>query len=292
MFKVLLLAFSCVSHCKASRPVDRLKHVIIFMQENRAFDHYFGSLHGVRGFNDRIGIPMKSGLSSFHQPAIHTKLQKDHMLPFHADSTKSSSMCIGAPLMDYPTDISIWNHGRQDAWNTARDPELGMAYYTRNDLPFYYSLYDGFAVADQYFQSSLTQTNPNRMFLFTGSNGLSVGQKPVLDNDEPTDGFSWETLGKHYSFYVDRMFPFSFTPSCNSGHLWNQEYLLENLSRRRRFRQQCFHVVCAHHTSLHSSWSWIIAWLMVTILLFTGFSGSESMMLEQMYTIKVKNDMQ
>ena len=27
-----------------------IKHVVILMQENRSFDHYFGTLSGVRGF--------------------------------------------------------------------------------------------------------------------------------------------------------------------------------------------------------------------------------------------------
>ena len=29
-----------------------IKHVVILMQENRSFDHYFGTLPGVRGFSD------------------------------------------------------------------------------------------------------------------------------------------------------------------------------------------------------------------------------------------------
>jgi phospholipase C len=29
-----------------------IKHVVIIVQENRSFDHYFGSYRGVRGFSD------------------------------------------------------------------------------------------------------------------------------------------------------------------------------------------------------------------------------------------------
>ena len=35
-----------------------VEHVVIFMQENRAFDHYFGAMNGVRGFADRFPIPV------------------------------------------------------------------------------------------------------------------------------------------------------------------------------------------------------------------------------------------
>ena len=33
-------------------------HVVILMQENRSFDHYFGAMNGVRGFADRVPIPI------------------------------------------------------------------------------------------------------------------------------------------------------------------------------------------------------------------------------------------
>jgi phospholipase C len=69
---------------------------------------------------------------------------------------------FSAPEMDYQCDIEMWNKGRHDRWNTARDPGMGMSYFTREDLPYYYTLYDNFATGDQYFQSTYTATNPNR----------------------------------------------------------------------------------------------------------------------------------
>jgi phospholipase C len=187
------------------------------MQENRAFDHYFGSLKGVRGFNDRITIPLKSGLNSFHQPIDQEDLSQ-YMLPFHVDSHSTSAMCMDAPLMNYECDMKIFNNGRFDQWNTARNPGTGMSYFNREDLPYYYTLYDNFAMGDQYYQSSFTATNPNRMFFFTGSNGLSVSDTSsigneggddhqdvddyighdtcVLDNQEPRPGFNWTTMGE------------------------------------------------------------------------------------------------
>lgn len=100
-----------------------------------------------------------------------------------------------------------------------RDPGTGMSYFMRDDLPYYYALYDSFAVGDQYFQSTFTATNPNRMFFFTGSNGLSIESdvdleskggddhgdaddyieshnKCVLDNTEPRPGYNWTTMGE------------------------------------------------------------------------------------------------
>lgn len=72
----------------------------------------------------------------------------------------------------------------------------GMSYMTRTDLPFYYTLYDNWVAGDHYHQSTFTCTNPNRMHLFTGSNGLSVGENAVIDNTEPNPGYSWITMGE------------------------------------------------------------------------------------------------
>jgi phospholipase C len=118
------------------------------------------------------------------------------MLNFHVDTMTTSATCMDAPTMDYPHDIGILNQGRYDAWNTARAAGMGMSYFNRNDLPYYYTLYESFLAGDQYFQSTFTMTNPNRLHLFSGSNGLSVGEIPVLDNTEPVPGWTWETMSE------------------------------------------------------------------------------------------------
>ncbi len=89
-----------------TRPVDQIEHVIIFMQENRPFDHYFGKMKGVRGFNDRTTVPLRSGLNAFHQPVDQNDLSK-YMLPFKAEPNVTKAMCMPAPEMYYPTDIKM-----------------------------------------------------------------------------------------------------------------------------------------------------------------------------------------
>jgi len=195
IFLKLVIAIAGGLCVLAARPVDQIEHVIIFMQENRPFDHYFGKMKGVRGFNDRTAVPLRSGLNAFYQPVDQNNLD-EYMLPFRTEANRTNAMCMPAPEMYYPTDIAMWNSGRMDAWNTARDPGMGMSYFTREDLPYYYALYDNFAVGDQYYQSTFTCTNPNRMIFFSGSNGLSVGEDAVLENPEPRPGYNWTTMGE------------------------------------------------------------------------------------------------
>ena len=80
----------------AASGITNVEHVIFFMQENRAFDHYFGTLGGIRGFNDRATVPLRSGFDAFHQPINQTELS-EYMLPFRADVNKTNAMCMPAP---------------------------------------------------------------------------------------------------------------------------------------------------------------------------------------------------
>lgn len=152
-----------------------------------------GTLAGVRGFNDRAAPSLPNGSNIFQQPAADT-----YILPFHLEFNKTAASCMPAPDMGYWVDIAMFNGGLMDSWNTARNPGFGMSYFTREDLPWYYALADEFTIGDQYFQSTFTATNPNRLFLFSGSNGLSAPNSTfcMLDDTEPLPGFTWETYAE------------------------------------------------------------------------------------------------
>lgn len=60
------------------------------MQENRAYDHYYGMHQGVRGFNDRAALPVRSGWTNLIQPTDQNDLSK-YMLPFHASTSACGS---------------------------------------------------------------------------------------------------------------------------------------------------------------------------------------------------------
>src|ERR1700739_3063147 len=54
--------------------IQDVEHVVILMQENRPFDHHFGTLRGVRGYNDphavKINLPNASGTGSTQVPVF------------------------------------------------------------------------------------------------------------------------------------------------------------------------------------------------------------------------------
>jgi phospholipase C len=184
-----------------------LEHVVIFMQENRSFDHYFGTLRGVRGFSDPRPLTLPSGASVFHQPKAAGS--QEAVTPFHMDSASTSAQ--GAPNLDHSWKGSheVWKW--HDAWAPMKS-ELTMGYFTRRDIPFYYALADAFTICDAYHCSIFGPTNPNRMFLFTGTSGLAAGdagpQVVANPSEEPNEtadpmndadcfcGYKWPTYAE------------------------------------------------------------------------------------------------
>ena len=155
--------------------IQDVEHVVILMQENRSFDHYFGALAGVRGFGDPRPVALPSGRPVWFQPSA--KAEDGYVLPFHLDGGATSAQVMNSLDHSWKGSHERWKH--HDAWIAAKSP-LTMGYFTRADLPFYYALADAFTVCDAYHCSLFGPTNPNRMFLFTGTNGLTAGETGPL----------------------------------------------------------------------------------------------------------------
>lgn len=162
-----------------------VEHVVILMQENRAFDHYFGSLRGVCGFDDPHPWRQPGGAPVWAQRQ-DDKDGGDIIQPFPLRTRTSASGCLNS--LDHSWKGS---HARWKDWNVWM-PEKGpyaMGYMTREDIPFYYALADSFTICDSYHASIHGPTGPNRLFLFSGTSGLSVGQEQVfcVSNDGVDD---------------------------------------------------------------------------------------------------------
>ncbi|GAA4206123.1 alkaline phosphatase family protein [Actinocatenispora rupis] len=179
------------------RSLEQIEHVIFLMQENRSFDHYFGSLKGVRGFDDPAAITLSTGRSVFHQPDPENP--DGYLLPFRYDTKKTSGIKAYGTSHTWQSQHLSVNGGRMDNWvpthRAADGPTNGsftMAYYTREDLPFHYALADAFTVCDNYFCSVLGPTHPNRVMAISGTvDPAGTLGGPVVDNH--STGFRWTT---------------------------------------------------------------------------------------------------
>jgi phospholipase C len=163
-----------------------VRHVVMLMLENRAFDHYFGSTYGVRGFNDRNALMLTNGNNIFYQPANNS-----YELPFHV-----TEQCLTDLNHSWPVTHSTVNGGKNDAWIDNKGAET-MCFYQRADLPYHYALADAFTICDEYHCCVLASSNPNRTMGWTGTidpNGAAGG--PLIDNESPIVGFKWKTYAE------------------------------------------------------------------------------------------------
>jgi phospholipase C len=168
-----------------SRSIEDVGHIVIFTQENRSFDQYFGSLRGVRGFGDPRAVVLPSGQSVWNQPNGSGTLA-----PFRPDVANWGMQFLQDVDHGWTSGHEAWNGGKYDNWIAAKNSPATMVYYTRQDIPFHYALADAFTICDAYYCSVLGPTDPNRYHIFTGwlgNNGLGGG--PVIDNAEL--GYDW-----------------------------------------------------------------------------------------------------
>ena len=149
------------------------EHIVFLMQENRSFDHCFGTLKGVRGFNDPRAFKLPNGLPVW----VQSNKTDEHFVPFHLDIVNSKSTWMKSLPHSWKDMVAARNNGKMDNWLEAKAPTntdykqmpLTMGYYNRADIPFYYAFADAFTVCDQHFCSSLTGTSANRSYFWSGT---------------------------------------------------------------------------------------------------------------------------
>jgi phospholipase C len=194
--------------------LNDIEHVVILMQENRSFDHYFGTLSGVRGFSDPSVLTQTVNGKTYpiwdqfgYKPGTGVDAN-GFMQPFHLFSDP--------PLKDGETTNDIthswgpqhqsWNNGAMDSFMTAHlagdgdaNGPVTMGHFTKSELAFYFALADAFTICDGYHCSVLGPTDPNRLMSLSASidpNGTGGG--PVVetfsDRVSEYNTLTWETM--------------------------------------------------------------------------------------------------
>ncbi|MFJ3583240.1 phosphocholine-specific phospholipase C [Streptomyces sp. NPDC090127] len=177
---------AAIPAARASGTIADVEHIVVLMQENRSFDHYFGALKGVRGFGDPRPVTLPSGKSVWHQQGGGKTV-----LPYHPTAEDLGMQFIAGLNHDWAGGHKAFNNGRYDQWIPAKSAGT-MAYLNRDDIPFHYALADAFTVCDAYHCSFIGATDPNRYYMWTGHTGNDrTGGGPVLGNEEA--GYSWTT---------------------------------------------------------------------------------------------------
>ncbi len=180
--------------------IKDVEHVVILMQENRAFDHYFGTLKGVRGFGDRFTIPQPNGRSVWQQIAKDGSM----IMPYHLDQEMGNAQRFHGTPHEWDDSQKAWDNGRMTSWATHKT-NYSMGYFEEKEIPFQFALAKAFTICDAYHCSMHTGTDANRSFFLTGTNGaIPTGTSFVnnewdwIDGDPKTVdvGYTWTTYAE------------------------------------------------------------------------------------------------
>jgi phospholipase C len=207
-------------------------HVVILMQENRSFDHYFGALNGVRGFADRFPIPVPGHdhATVWIQGNDTAKGGPPRVSPFPLDTGKTfDHMRVEGTPHNWIDAQDAWNQGRMDRWPAAKT-ERAMGYYRQDDIPFQYALANAFTLCDAYHCATQTGTNTNRLFLWTATNdpsgalggpSISNSHDSFVADGGAADSYRWTTYaerllaaGVSWRIYQDMADNFTDNPTA------------------------------------------------------------------------------
>jgi phospholipase C len=129
-----------------------INHVIVSMQENRSFDHYYGYAPFAGSYGVPGGYKVPDGKGALVAPSHLT-----------SPSTPDISHVWAAMHAEY-------HDGKMDGFFTSDGP-TAVGYYLAADLPFYYSLFETSTLCVNYFCSALGPTWPNRFYFAAGTSG-------------------------------------------------------------------------------------------------------------------------
>ncbi|HEY6348931.1 MAG TPA: alkaline phosphatase family protein [Candidatus Angelobacter sp.] len=220
-----------------------INHIIWLVQENRSFDSYFGKLDVYRT-NHNPAIPGAKAGDVNGVPddsAVTLKdLNGNPVHPFHyqTECTDNLTPSWNESHFDVdPPSNGALEQGKMDNFlqTTTSVPHpndsngsRAMGYYTEADLPFYYELATQFGVSDSMFSPVLSNTIPNRLYLFTGTsfgtiypgNNPSTGQ-PEFNPDSYKQKTIFDVLNANniswkYYFQDNSIFLASFSDWTNA----------------------------------------------------------------------------
>ena len=206
--------------------IKDVEHVVILMQENRSFDHYFGAMNGVRGFADRFPIPLPDKRTVWTQTT--PKVGPPLIAPFPLNTAQTfAHMRVEGTPHNWADAQYAWDNGRMSRWPEFKNAHA-MGHYVEADIPFQYALANAFTLCEAYHCSFQGGTNTNRLFLWSGTNdpgGLKGGTS--ISNSHDTlpekggakDPYLWatyperlEAAGVSWKIYEDMADNFGDNP--------------------------------------------------------------------------------
>jgi phospholipase C len=198
--------------------IEDVEHIVILMQENRAFDHYFGTLNGVRGFGERFPLPVANATGIVNrtvwvQPNTESQQLPGRpptggppaIAPFRLNTVQNFGvMRVSGTPHSWTDAQAAWDNGRMNRWTVSKNNH-SLGYFTAEDIPFQFALANAFTLCDHYHCATQTGTNTNRLFQWTANNDpLGLAGGPSTDNSH--DSFNSNTATDYtWTTYPERL---------------------------------------------------------------------------------------
>ncbi len=152
----------------ASAPIQKIRHVIVIMQENRSFDSYFGTFPGADG------IPMRNGAPAVcvNDPATGQCVKPYHDAQDRNGGGPHSAGAARADLDGGKMDgfIAQAEHGRRGCLDpnnpacvSSERPDV-MGYHDGGDIPNYWKYAQNFVLQDRMFEPNASWSLPEHLF--------------------------------------------------------------------------------------------------------------------------------
>jgi phospholipase C len=174
-----------------------IEHVVVLIQENHSFDNYLGHLAAYEATNNIVPAPdghIESAPDTATNPDIPESMLDGGPTTGSHPYEHAGQLCELDTNHDWGGSHVDWDHGLADGFyfvnNNGGMPgldaslasgERAMWWYDERDIPFHYSLYSTFAIADHYHSAVLGPTWPNRMYAYSATSlGVTTNVWPDI----------------------------------------------------------------------------------------------------------------
>ncbi len=163
------------------RGLDKVKHIVWIIQENRSFDNYFGTYPGADGTPPGTCLPVMPGahrcIAPFHMPANMPPCDLAHRWVIaHA----------------------AYDHGAMDGFVWAEGTPYTMGYYDQRDIPNYWSYARHYTLCDRFFSSLMGASLPNHLYTVAAQSGGVINNlfsiKEIEEVLDTPGGYSFATM--------------------------------------------------------------------------------------------------
>lgn len=190
---------------KAKTPIQ---HIVIIMQENHAFDNYFGTFPGLaKGYKENLNVCMP----------ISNTTKKGCVKPFDADNESLTLQGIDLFHSWIPSHLAF-NNGSMNGFITGQlqyasgtkmknftlaNATTTMGYYTNQTLPDYWDYASYYALDANFFSSTLSYSLPNHYYLVAArDDGLDYNEPHLFNLTYPTLTGELDAAGLSWRFYT------------------------------------------------------------------------------------------